>query len=64
MRHLPLALLLLALPGIGAAPARAATPAQQAQQAKMKTCSAEAKAKDLHKADRKAFMKTCLAKSA
>ena len=34
----------------------AATP----QRSKMKTCNADAKTKDLHGADRKAFMKQCL----
>ncbi len=30
------------------------------QQSKMKTCNADAKTKDLHGADRRAFMKQCL----
>jgi hypothetical protein len=30
------------------------------QRAKMKTCNADARTKDLHGADRKAFMKQCL----
>lgn len=30
------------------------------QRSKMKTCNADAKTKDLHGADRKAFMKQCL----
>lgn len=30
------------------------------QRAKMKTCNADAKAKDIHGADRRAFMKQCL----
>jgi len=30
------------------------------QRSKMKTCNADAKAKDLHGPDRKAFMKQCL----
>jgi hypothetical protein len=30
------------------------------QRSKMKTCNADARTKDLHGADRKAFMKQCL----
>ncbi len=49
-----------------AAPAGKANPAAPkkvtAQQAKMKRCNMEAKEKDLHKAERKAFMKSCLKK--
>lgn len=41
-----------------AAPAAAAAPATQ--QNKMKTCNADAKAKALKGADRKAFMSSCL----
>jgi hypothetical protein len=41
-----------------AAPAAAAAPATQ--QDKMKTCNADAKAKNLKGADRKAFMSSCL----
>lgn len=36
------------------------TPAQQAQQDKMKTCSADAKAKALKGDERKKFMSECL----
>ena len=38
----------------------AATSAKPTQQEKMKTCNADAKAKSLKGADRKAFMSTCL----
>jgi len=36
------------------------TPAQQAQQEKMKSCNAEAKTKALKSAERKKFMSGCL----
>lgn len=39
---------------------KAPSPAQQAQQAKMKSCNAEAKTKALKGAERKAFMSECL----
>ena len=39
---------------------KAASPAQLAQQEKMKTCNADAKTKDLKGDERKAFMKECL----
>jgi hypothetical protein len=45
-------------------PKREPTPAQQAQQEKMRQCSATAKEKGLHADPRKAFMKDCLAKHA
>ena len=48
----------LAADAATAAPAKPLT----AQQQKMKDCNAEAKAKALKGADRKAFMKTCLSK--
>jgi len=38
----------------------AATEPGTPQRSKMKTCNADAKAKDLHGPDRKAFMKQCL----
>jgi uncharacterized protein HemX len=38
--------------------------AQNSQQAKMTSCNADAKAKGLSGDDRKAFMKSCLSKSA
>ena len=37
-----------------------ATRPRTSQQEKMKTCNAEAKAKDLHGDERRAFMSTCL----
>ena len=48
------------------APAAAAAPTDKktAQQAKMKSCNADAKTKGLKGDDRKAFMKTCLSASA
>jgi hypothetical protein len=39
---------------------KAATPKQQAQQEKMKACSADAKAKGLKGDERKKFMSECL----
>lgn len=39
---------------------KAPSPAQQAQQAKMKSCNAEAKTKALKGAERKTFMSECL----
>ncbi len=39
---------------------KAPSPAQQAQQAKMKSCNAEAKPTALKGAERKAFMSECL----
>lgn len=39
---------------------KAPSPAQQAQQEKMKSCNAEAKTKALKGAERKAFMSECL----
>ena len=49
-----------------AAPAAKTAPAGPkkvtAQQAKMKRCNMEAKEQGLHKAERKAFMKSCLKK--
>jgi hypothetical protein len=44
-------------------PAFSASEAQQAQQAKMKTCNADATSKQLKGDERKAFMKTCLSAS-
>lgn len=40
-----------------------ATPAQLAQREKMKTCNADAKAKQLKKEERSAFMKKCMSGS-
>ena len=39
---------------------KAPSPAQQAQQEKMKSCNAEAKTKALKGAERKTFMSECL----
>lgn len=68
MRRLTLSLLLLfatAMPGLAETrPKREASPAQQAQQQKMRQCSATAKERGLHADPRKAFMKECLAKHA
>lgn len=36
------------------------TPAGTPQRSKMKTCNADARTKDVHGADRRAFMKQCL----
>jgi hypothetical protein len=51
--------LLLALPA-AAAERREPSPAQLAQQAKMRRCAGEARGQQLHGDPRKAFMKTCL----
>ena len=57
---LPIALaLLLALPA-AAAERREPSPAQRAQQDKMRRCSAEAASRQLHGAPRRDHMKTCL----
>jgi hypothetical protein len=37
-----------------------AAPAGTPQRSKMKTCNADARTKDVHGADRRAFMKQCL----
>ncbi|HEX4511674.1 MAG TPA: PsiF family protein [Burkholderiaceae bacterium] len=39
-----------------------ASSGQSGQRNKMKECNAEARQKDLHKAERRAFMKECLSK--
>ncbi|HYP30219.1 MAG TPA: PsiF family protein [Burkholderiaceae bacterium] len=44
----------------GAVATAGATEPGTPQRAKMKTCNADAKAKELHGPDRKAFMKQCL----
>lgn len=51
-----------ATPATAAEPAAAAAPADKkaAQQEKMKSCNADAKAKGLKGADRKTFMSSCL----
>src|SRR3954447_3106873 len=69
MRRLALPLILVAcvaMPALATEtkPKREPTPAQQAQQEKMRQCSATAKEKGLHADPRKAFMKDCLAKHA
>ncbi len=43
-------------------PKKPLTEKQKAQRAKMKACNKSAKEQDLHKAERKAFMKDCLKK--
>jgi len=45
---------------VATAAAAATTEPGTPQRSKMKTCNADAKAKDLHGPDRKAFMKQCL----
>ncbi|MDN3564270.1 PsiF family protein [Paeniroseomonas aquatica] len=57
--RLPLLALLLALPAT-AAERREPSPAQLAQQAKMRTCAAQARGQQLRGAPRRNFMKTCL----
>jgi hypothetical protein len=69
MRRIALTLALLAcaaLPALAAEtrPKREPSPAQQAQQERMRACSGTAKGKGLHGDPRKAFMKDCLAKHA
>ena len=59
----------LALLSVAAGPAlaagtRAPSPAQQAQQERMRDCSGTAKARGLHGAGRKDFMKGCLGRHA
>ncbi|MDB5374244.1 MAG: hypothetical protein JWP04_2886 [Belnapia sp.] len=51
--------LLVALPAAGAE-RRERSPAQLAQQAKMRSCAADARGQQLHGAPRRDFMKTCL----
>lgn len=51
--------LLIALPA-PAAERREPSPAQLAQQAKMRRCAGEARGQQLHGAPRRDFMKTCL----
>ncbi len=46
--------------GVFAADKKAPSPAQQAQQEKMKTCNADAGKKELKGDERKAFMSECL----
>ena len=66
MRRLVFSLVLLSLavsPGF-AAGTRAPSPAQQAQQGKMRQCSASAKDQALRGEPRKGFMRECLGKRA
>ncbi len=56
MKTILIATIFASVAALGATPASAAT-----QQEKMKSCSAEAKAKTLKGADRRAFMSQCLA---
>ncbi|TFI07641.1 phosphate starvation-inducible protein PsiF [Thiopseudomonas sp. 4R-3cl] len=60
-----LALAALGLPALAAPPADEAAPARAptAQQAKMGTCNARAKERELKGDERKAFMKNCLSAS-
>ncbi|HZH47153.1 MAG TPA: PsiF family protein [Roseococcus sp.] len=56
------AILLLAVHGM--AEAREPTPAQHAQQQKMRACNADARTRELRGDPRKAFMRECLRRSA
>jgi hypothetical protein len=56
MKTILIAATLVTVAALGATPASAAT-----QQEKMKTCSAEAKAKTLKGSERRSFMSQCLA---
>ena len=62
MRTLALALCLGTVPAYAenAAPAKDPSPAQKAQQDRMKACNQEAKDKELKGDERKAFIKECL----
>lgn len=69
MRRLALSLILLscaAAPALAAEtkPRREPTPAQQAQQERMRQCSTTARERSLQGDPRKAFMKECLARRA
>jgi hypothetical protein len=57
--HAPAAGASAAAPGAAVAVAGATQPGTP-QRSKMKTCNADAKAKDIHGPDRRAFMKQCL----
>lgn len=59
MRWIVAVTLLLALPA-AAAERREPSPAQLAQQGKMRSCAADARTQQLHGAPRRDFMKTCL----
>ena len=56
IRLIAAALLLLAAP----AEAREASPAQQAQQQRMRACNADARTRELRSDPRKAFLRDCL----
>lgn len=61
MRFITTILALSGLMALGIAQAAEPTPADKpTQQNRMKTCNADAKAKSLKGADRKAFMSDCL----
>jgi hypothetical protein len=61
MRWLVLTLSLILAPGLAeAAPQREPSPAQRAQQAKMRNCSTQATGQQLRGQPRRDFMKTCL----
>jgi hypothetical protein len=61
MRWLALILALILAPGLaGTAAAREASPAQRAQQAKMRSCATQATGQQLRGQPRRDFMKSCL----
>jgi hypothetical protein len=61
MRWLALTLSLALAPGLAnAATGREPSPAQRAQQAKMRSCATQASSQQLHGQPRRDFMKTCL----
>jgi hypothetical protein len=61
MRWLVLTLSLALAPGLAEATTRREpSPAQRAQQAKMRNCSTQAAGQQLHGQPRRDFMKTCL----
>lgn len=59
MTRIAAAILLLAI-GHGPAVAREPTPAQQAQQQRMRSCNADARSRNLTGEPRKGFMRECL----
>jgi hypothetical protein len=66
MKHAIFAALLLAAPSLARAadaPHRTATPAQAAQQERMRSCNAEARTRSLEGDARKAFLRDCLRKT-
>ena len=60
MRRIAFALALLVSLPATAAERREPSPAQLAQQAKMRSCSTQARSQQMHGAPRRDFMKTCL----